>query len=438
VGDILSLGKKTAAGAELQVRLTSGRSANTRFARSEITSTGDVDETRVGIQLAYGKRHAAIDTNQTDPASLRTALETASRMARLAPEDPEYMPVLGTQRYLAAAPEYDDATARLGAQERAAAIKAAIDLADGKQLESSGFYVHETEATALGTSAGQYAYHVFTSAEFTTTMRAPSASGSGWAGALSHRVAELDARALAQVAVDKAVRSMKPQPLAPGRYTVVLEPAAVGELLLWLARSLDARRADEGRSYFARKGGGTRLGEKLFADGITLRSDPFQSATPGLPFDNDGLALKPTIWIDNGTLSALSYSRYWAQKQGKSPTGAPRALQLQGGKVSASEQLLSGVKKGLLITRFWYTRMVDPQTLLITGLTRDGVFLIEDGQVTTPVNNFRFNESPVTMLRNADALMQKTPRIPGDSESRLWAPALRTHDFQLASVSDAV
>ncbi|HLL53994.1 MAG TPA: metallopeptidase TldD-related protein, partial [Myxococcaceae bacterium] len=237
------------------------------------------------------------------------------------------------------------------------------------------------------------------------------------------------------VAADKAVLSSHPRRLEPGRYTVVLEPAAVGELLAFLTNSLGARPADEGRSFFARKGG-TRLGEKLFADGITLRSDPTSPALPSAPFDREGHRLEPITWVENGKLSALAYSRFWAAKQGKVPTGHHTSYLLEGGDATR-EGLLTGVKRGVLITRFWYTRWVDPQSMLITGLTRDGVFLIEDGKLAGPVNNFRFNESPVTMLANADALTKETVRVPG-GQSPLRVPALRTHGFNLASVSDAI
>ncbi len=212
--------------------------------------------------------------------------------------------------------------------------------------------------------------------------------------------------------------------------------AAGGELLGFLLDALDARAADEGRSFFSRPGGGTKLGHDQFNAAVTLRSDPTSGRTPGSPWDGEGLPLAPVTWIDKGKLTALNYSRYWAKRQGKVPTGNHGTFVLEGGLATQAE-LLEGVKRGVLITRFWYTRWVDPQSVLITGLTRDGVFLVENGEVVAPVNNFRFNESPVTMLNNADALTKETVRVV-DPGRDLRVPSLRTEGFNLASVSEAV
>ncbi len=256
-------------------------------------------------------------------------------------------------------------------------------------------------------------------------------TGSGWGGGTGHRAGDLDAAGLAKIAVDKAKASAKPTKLAPGRYTVVLEPAAVSDLFSWLTGSLGARRADEGRSFFSKPGGGSRVGEKLFPDWVTVKSDPTDPQLTSRPFDGEGVAVAPTSWIDKGTVKALTYSRYWAQKMNKQATGNPSGWILEGGKATRDE-LIKGVKRGVLITRFWYLRSLDPQTILVTGLTRDGVFLIENGAVTRPVTNFRFNESPVHMLAKCDAM------TPATISQWIRVPALRTHEFNLASVSEAV
>ncbi len=433
---VLDLGKRMLPGAELLASVHRNRSANTRFACSEITSTGDVEEVNLRLHAFFGRRHAAAEGNQTDDAGLRALVQRAGQLGRIAPEDPEYLPLLPPQHYLTVPSAYDDATARLGAKDRAAAIAGTIAQGDEQKLQVAGFYQHQSGLHALGSSSGLRAFHPSTEAQFTTTARTPDGSGSGWAGAVSNHSVEIDPAALARVAIDKAVRSRRPQRLPPGRYTVVLEPAAVAELLSFLLRALDARTADEGRSFFSRPGGGNRLGDKLTGSNITLRSDPTEPVTAGAPFAEDGLPLRRNTWIDQGVISSLWYSRYWAQQKGKEATGRPGVAHLLGGQASDSD-LLQGIERGVLITRFWYTRWLDPQSILITGLTRDGVFLIEKGQVTAPVNNFRFNESPVTMLKNADALTARTVRAPGVG-AVLRVPALRTHGFNLASVSDAV
>jgi predicted Zn-dependent protease len=429
---VVATAKRLAPEAEVVASLEAGRSANTRFAKGGITSTGDVTESKLTISLAIGKRHARIITNQLDPRSVADALVRLRAMARLAPEDPEHLPPLGPQKYSNVPGAYDPTVDKLGAAARADVARASLAAAGNAGTDIAGFIDHGTSSHTLITSKGLAAEYVATTASFTATARTPDGTGSGWAGVWGNRWREIDTGTVAQVAVDKAVKSRNPRALSPGHYTVVLEPAAVQELLYFLIQAMDARLADEGRSFFARAGGGTRVGERLFGEHITLRSDPTQLHTPGAPFDDEGLPLAPLTWIDRGRMAALTYSRYWAAKQGKVPTGSPRVFDLAAG-TAADTDLLAGVKKGILITRFWYTRWLDPQTVMVTGLTRDGVFLIENGAVTSPVNNFRFNESPVNMLKNADALTRTTKRL-GDAR----VPALRTHEFNLASVSQAV
>jgi predicted Zn-dependent protease len=355
------------------------------------------------------------------------------------------MPVLGAQKYLELKNAIDPATAKLGPDVRAKAAGAAIAAADAAKLGIAGFVQHATRSHAIGTTAGLAGYHAWTTCAMSCTARTPDATGSGWAGQASNKIADLDAGALAKVACDKATASAKPTRLDPGRYTVILEPAAVASLLTFFAFSLDARRADEGRSYFSHH----KPGDKLFPDAISLRSDPTETALGTPPFDGQGVPLATVKWVDNGVLTQLAYSRYWAKKQGKQPTGGVgggggggRGREggvgwvLDGGAASRAE-LIKGVQRGVLITRFWYLRTLDPQSVTATGLTRDGVFLIENGAITRPVNNFRFNESPVQMLARCDGLTATS--IPtGPEVGAFRVPTLRSHEFNLASISDAV
>ncbi len=281
----------------------------------------------------------------------------------------------------------------------------------------------------------------------TTTMRTRDGTGSGWAGAEGTRARDLDAASLATAAADRAERSRSPTKLDPGRYTVVLEPAAVGDLLEFLIEALDARAADQGRSFFS----GRRVGDAIFDPRVTLRSDPLDPATPGCPWDGDGVPLLPTTWIDGGKLNQLYYTRFWAKQAKRPETGAHATWHLTSSEPtapSASESaatafgrspsaLVAGVRRGLLVTRFWYTRWLDPKQILVTGLTRDGLFLIEDGRVTRPVRNFRFNESPVKMLTRVVAMTAQTYRVPASGEV-MRVPMICCDDFEMASASDAV
>jgi len=434
----LAAAKRLAPTAAAFVRLESRRDANLRFARSEVTSSGDVDETTLSVDITVGKRHASSDTNQLDPASVEATVSRAIGLAQVAPEDPEVMPPLGPQRYEKAAPAFDASTASVDAATRAKMAREGMALKQGEDLLLAGFLEHFASRELLGTSAGLKADYQHTGATLSVTARTADGTGSGWAANISHRIGDMDHVKVGSVARDKALKSAKPTKLEPGRYTVVLEPAAVAELLIFMLFSMDARAADEGRSFFAKPGGGNRIGEQIFGPHVTLSSPVGDPLLPVAPFGQDGLAISPMTWIDKGTVKALAYSRYWAQKQGKTPTGIPRGVLLAGG-TATTEELFKGVKKGVLITRFWYSRPLDPQTLLATGLTRDGVFLIEDGAVTRPVNNFRWNESPIQMLKNADAMTKETFRAAGPGGFvTIRVPALRTNEFNLASVSDAV
>ena len=436
IDTVLALAKKAAPDADVRVGIQSGGRANTRFAVNRITSCGDVAKTEVRLEVAVGKRHASTESNQTDSASLSAAVERTVAMAKLAPEDPEYLPTLDPQKYLPVPSRFDPRTARLTAAVRARAIAGAIRAAQKKKVQIAGFLQHHEGALALGTSNGVRAYYQSTMAELSTTARTPDGTGSGWAAGFSHRFGDVDVDTLAQVAIDKGVASQNPGALAPGKYTVVLEPAAVADLLTFLLFSLDARRADEGRSFFSKPGGGNRLGEQIFGEHVTLVSDPADPLAPAAPFDGDGLPRARITWIDRGRVGALSRSRFWAHKTGQTPTPQPGSFHLHGGQAKSTDELVQGVERGVLITRFWYLRPVDPRTILATGLTRDGVFLIEKGKVTRPVNNFRFNESPVVMLKNAEAMTAETFEY--RAGGRLRVPAIRTTGFNLASVSEAV
>jgi predicted Zn-dependent protease len=200
----------------------------------------------------------------------------------------------------------------------------------------------------------------------------------------------------------------------------------------------EARSADEGRSFFTKKGGGNKLGEKLFGDKINLYSDPHHELAPGSVYSGEGLPVVRRDWIKEGVVNELAYSRFWAKKMGREPVPHPTNLIMNGGNTTI-EEMIKNTKRGVLVTRFWYIRDVDPRSMLLTGLTRDGTFLIEDGKISKPVKNFRFNESPVAMLSNIEA-MGRSERTTG-SEVDDWpvcVPPLLVKDFNFASLSDAV
>jgi predicted Zn-dependent protease len=219
--------------------------------------------------------------------------------------------------------------------------------------------------------------------------------------------------------------------IEPGKYTVILEPLAASDMISTMFNGFDARNADEGRSYMSKKGGGTRLGEKLFDEKVTMYSDPLNPDLPFSTFSGDGRPQQKTVWVENGVVKKLAYSRYWAQQKGVEALPAANRIIMQGGN-SSIDDMIKSTEKGILVTRFWYIRFVDPQTLLLTGLTRDGTFYIENGKVKFPIKNFRFNESPVIMLNNLEEL-GKAERV-----GNLIVPPMKIRDFTFTSLSDAV
>ena len=425
---------------ECRVNLNSGVQGNTRFAVNQISTSGDTFNGAVTIQATVGTRSASVTTNVFDDDTLRDAVQNAERLARLAPENPEHVPVLGQQDYMQV-DRFFESTADLTPERRVSAAETAIGPADAADCQAAGFIIRSVGAQAVATSAGLFAYDVGTSSTYTLTVRTNDATGSGWAGTAHADWGQTTpASTLAERAVQKALASRNAVAVEPGRYTVVLEPTAVGHLLLRMRGAFNARSADEGRSFFSKRGGGNKLGEQVVDDRVTILSDP---ADPDLltgAFTNEGLPIGRTAWIEDGVVQNLSYSRYWAERQGQPVRPFGGGFKMLGGEASLDE-LIGGVERGILVTRFWYIRPVDPRTILYTGLTRDGTFLIEDGQITQAVKNLRFNESPIFMLNNLVG-MGRSVRVSSSESGGLGTavvvPPLVCRDFSFTSLSDAV
>ncbi len=421
----------------VEVSVNSGITANTRFAANQLSTSGSVENTSVVIQSWFGARHAVTTTNDLSDDSLKRAVASSEALARLAPEDPEDMPLLGPQTYVPVN-AYFDSTASLSAADRARAAMTALGVTrEAGDLQAAGFIVTGANATALANSAGIFAYHRSTTSNYTLTVRTADGTGSGWGGADHPDWSQLNFKSVSERAISKARASRNPVAIEPGRYTVILEPQAVGDLVQLLAFYGDARSTDEGRSPFVKEGGGTKVGEKILDERVTIVSDPQDPQLLGQPWDGDGMPLNRQVWIDKGVLNQLSYSRFWAKKQGKTPTGGPNSVKMSGGTTSLDEMIAS-TERGVLLTRLWYLREVDPRTILYTGLTRDGTFLIENGKISKALRNFRFNESPLFILNNMDAL-GRAERLAGtESGGDVVMPSIKVRDFNFTSLSEAV
>lgn len=420
---------------ECAVTLATSEGLNVRFANNGITTSGFAVERTVTISSSRDQKSGVTRTDSTEQDALQSAVKRSEELAGIVPANPEYMPPLGPQQY-PAIDNWVEQTAQARSPAIIPQIRAIIGAAAREKLVAAGFFERSATVAAIANKQGLFGYHRSTDSRLSTTIRTPDGSSAGWASQPAVGVGELGGAALAARAIEKCLRWRKPKRLEPGKYTVVLEANAVGDLLRMMGFSLSARAAEEGRSFLSKPGGGTLLGEKLFPEIITLRSDPFDRRQPSSPWSMDWLPARPMIWVEKGVLRNLYYDRYWAQKAGKEPTPMPMSAMLDGGAASL-EELIASVERGLLVTHFWYIRVVNPRTLQLTGLTRNGLFLIEKGQIAAPVMNFRFNESPVRLLQNAQRL-GRVVRTRGLEGGSMLAPPMVAADFTFTSVSDAV
>ncbi|WP_210486552.1 TldD/PmbA family protein [Rufibacter aurantiacus] len=421
---------------ECEANLNGSKSGNVRYARNSVSTAGEAHTTSLVVQSSFGKKVGTATINEFDDASLEKVVRRSEELAKLAPENPEYMGVLGPQKYITTNP-YVEATAAITPDKRAEMVAQSISAAKAKELIAAGYLQDSVGFQSMMNSKGLFAYNKDTGVDFSLTVRTPDGTGSGYVSRGFNDVNKLNTATASAIAVTKATGSKGAKALEPGKYTVILEPAAVAVMLENLFFNMDARSADEGRSFLSKAGGGNKLGQKLVDERVTIYSDPSHPELPTSPWAQDGQALNKVTWIDKGVIKQMPVSRYWAQQKKTTPVPFPNSAIMQGGTQSL-EDMIKGTTKGILVTRLWYIRPVDPQTLLLTGLTRDGTFYIENGKIKHAVKNFRFNESPIIMLNNLEALGKTERVVSGESSNNYLLPPLKIRDFTFSSLSDAV
>jgi len=422
---------------ECEVTISGSEGGNIRYARNSVSTSGAVNQVTLQVSSVYGKKLGTSTINEYDDVSLEKAVRRSEELARLAPENPEHLPFLGPQTYGPHARTFIPATAAVDAKLRADLVQQSLQIAKDARLTAAGFLQNNAGFSGIMNSHGLFAYNTATNINFSVTLRTEDGTGSGYATKSYHDISQLDVESSTKIAAWKAGKSAGAKAIEPGKYTVILEPAAGIVLLENLYGALDARSADEGRSFLSRPGGKTRLGEKLVDEQVTIYSDPLNEELPGSYYNGEGLPQEKVSWIEKGVIKNLVYSRYWAQQKGVKPLPAPESIIMQGG-AGGVEDLIRSTEKGILVTRLWYIRAVDPQTLLFTGLTRDGTFYIENGQIKFPIKNFRFNESPVIMLNNLEALGKPERTISGEGGGSALIPPMKIRDFTFSSLSDAI
>jgi len=421
---------------ECEVNLNGSDGGNIRYARNSVSTAGEISQQTLIVSSTFGKKTGVATIDEFDDASLEKVVRRAEELAQLAPENPEHMPLLGPQDF----PEsitYVAATADITPDTRAESVGKSIQVSKDAKLQAAGYLENTTSFSSMMNSKGLFAYNKNTDVIFSVTTRNEEGTGSGYAARGYNDVRKLDTFSATKIAASKANGSIGAKAIEPGKYTVILEPVAVAYLLESMFFGLDARNADEGRSFMSKAGGGNRLGEQMMDTKVTIYSDPFNAELPSSTWSREGQLLTKRNWIEKGVVKNLSYSRFWADKKKVDPVPPPSNVIMEGGDASL-EELIKSTEKGILVSRLWYIRMVDPQTLLLTGLTRDGTFYIENGEVKFPVKNFRFNESPVIMLNNVETLGKPERSISVESYRSYLVPPMKVRDFTFTSLSDAV
>ncbi|MFE2498145.1 metallopeptidase TldD-related protein [Streptomyces scopuliridis] len=432
-------------------------SANLRWAGNALTTNG-VTRGRTLTVIAtvdgsQGTASGVVSRSAVTADDLEPLVRAAEAAARGAGPAEDAQPLVGGGQ---AAGDFTDAPSETTSAvfaDFAPALGESFARARAGGRELYGFANHELTSTYLGTSTGVRLRHDQPSGTLELNAKSPDRTRSAWAGRSTRDFKDVDPASLDAELARRLAWAERKIELPAGRYETLLPPTAVADLLIYQLWSSTARDAAEGRTVFSRPGGGTRVGEKLSELPLTLRSDPHEPGLESAPFviahssgddasvfDN-GLPLAATDWVRDGELAHLITTRHSAGLTGLPVAPGIGNLVLDGGGERSLEEMVAGTERGLLLTCLWYIREVDPATLLLTGLTRDGVYLVENGEVVGEVNNFRFNESPVDLLSRASEAgrTEKTlPREWGDWFTRAAMPALRIPDFNMSSVSRGV
>src|SRR6266508_4080584 len=429
----------------VEVDFNGGERSGTRWANSNITVNLVQLDQQLSVTVRLGQKTGSASTREFDDDSLKAMVEEATEAAKAAHDNPNLQPLTkGPQEYMPVEAALSPMV-NFGPGERAEMVRKSVAICDKKGALGSGYIPKTYQTTCSANSAGLFAYYQYAEAGMILTCRTPDGKGSGWAGITGVKdLSLIDPVRISEIAADKAVKSQKPRALEPGRYTVILESRPAARFLSLMTGIFSARAVETGpRSYLTGAEKGTsKLGQKVFSDLVTIKSDignPILRQTSILP---DGMPAKPVTWIEKGILKNLYYDAQYAAQQKKEPTPATvnMSLVLEGGSQSV-EQMIKSTRRGLLVSFFWYIRAVDQPTLLNTGMTRDGLFLIENGEIAGPVQNFRWNMSPIVGFNNVTAIGPSVPMHTGESYDgggTALVPAVRIEDFYMTSVSPAV
>ncbi len=419
---------KRSGGDDTVVTLQDQHGGTTRFANNQIVQNVNARRGQLTITVAYEKKRGAASTTDFTAGSVQEALARAERIARLSPDDPEYLPPPPPIAF-AARPTARPETASAGPPRRLEYANEAIGHCRMENMMAAGVVTSSTASIGVAASNGLFAFEERTDARFSLTVQAGDATG--WSAAAHRSIDHLKVQERTLNAINKAKLGRDVRELAPGRYPVILEPAAVAGLWNALFWSLDAKSYEKGTSPFANK-----LGQRILDERLTLQNLPGHADLFGVGFTTDGLPSEAAVWIDRGVLRELSYDRYTAAKRGirSIPTLDAPFLSLAGAARDKVQDLIKQVDRAILVTNFWYIRPVNPTDLTLTGMTRDGTFLVEKGEIIAAVKNFRFHDSPLRAFQHVDAWTVPLEAVTSET-GKMLVPAVVLPEFHFSSAT---
>jgi len=442
---------------EVEAIFTGSHFALTRFANNTIHQNVEEENSVISIRTNFAGRTARATTNQFDDESLRRAVEASENLARVQAPDPDLLPMPDAQEAdgmtggtpVAPLCRSFEQTAAITPADRAEVVKSIVSVAGTHKLTTAGIYSNSESEEGIFNSSGLANWHRQTLAEISITMLAEDSSG--WQKANSPDVSKLDPKWLAETAAQKAVASAHPREIAPGKYTVILEPAAVLDIVGFMFWDFSGVAILDQRSFL-----NDRIGTRLFGENINICDDVAHPLQAGLPFDGEGMRRQRVQLVENGVVKRVVYARATAEKMKKSeyattvgpiePTGHGFPLPNEVGEMPMNivfgasenprsvENMIASTERGVLVTRLWYIREVDPYEKIVTGMTRDGTFLVENGKVQCGLRNFRFNESLISMLSNVEA-MSVAVRASGEESFDMVVPAMKVREFNFTEAT---
>lgn len=419
---------KRSTGDHALVSLHDQQSGTTRFANNQIVQNVDTRRGSLSVTVAFGRRHGTASTTDFTAGSVQETVTKATEIAQLSPEDPEYLHPVGPQQYQTP-PTTRVETTLAGPARRLEYANEAIGQCRMENLGAAGILSSSIATVGVAASTGLFAHEERTDARFSLTVQAGEATG--WGAAAHRSIDHLKVQERTLTAINKAKRGLEVRELPPGRYPVILEPAAVAGLWSALLWTLDAKAYEKGTSALSGK-----LGQPIVDRRLSLRNLPSHEDLLGIGFTSDGLPTLASDWMTEGVLTQLSYDRFTAKARGIDPIPTLDApcLSGAGSSLPTLQELVKHTERAILVTNFWYIRTVNPTDLTLTGMTRDGTFLVENGQIVSAVKNFRFHESPLQIFNRVEAFTNPAEAITSET-GKLLVPSMRLRDFNFSSVT---